>query len=138
MRLFLQLQLPEIVVCPPIGEIDDNARCRDLLRRMEAIEKNLSLQISLSDVSKGESKGMFDEQGTRWLYQLRNLFHQSQRNRRQACLVEDPLKQPHGLLAHGSSRSQQNEIDTINVELLRHFRAGAFQEGLHDRNVPHE
>ena len=68
MSLLLQLQFPEIVVCPAVGQVDDRARGADLDSGLETIQENLTLQISFSDVSKRESKGMFHKECSRWFH----------------------------------------------------------------------
>jgi len=76
MSLLLQLQFPEIVVRPTVGEIDDDARCCDQFGGAQTIQKDLTLQISFSNVSKRESKRMFHEECPRWLHQRSDLLHQ--------------------------------------------------------------
>ncbi len=80
MSLLLELQFAEIVVRPPIGQVEDCAGRMNLLCRVQAIQKNLTLHISFSNVSKRKPKGVFHEQSARWFHQLSDLFHQRQRN----------------------------------------------------------
>ena len=61
---------------PAIGEINNGSASCDLLSRLEAINQDLALQSPLSDVSKGKSEWVLDEQGARGLKLLGNLFHQ--------------------------------------------------------------
>lgn len=75
MRLLLQLQGTEVVVCPAIGKVDDHARSRDLLGGPQAVHQNLTMQITLPNVSEGESKRVLHEQGTGGFHLLRDLLH---------------------------------------------------------------
>jgi len=63
MRFLLQLQFAKVVVRPAVWKVAHGPGRPNLLGGPQAVEKNLSLQIPLAEVSESESERVLDEEG---------------------------------------------------------------------------
>ncbi len=80
------------------------------------------LQLWIMRFSQRVTKRKWHEQGTRWLYLLRDLSQQRNRDCRDTSIFKRTLNQSHGLIAHWSNRRQQHHLNTIHHQFPCYLR----------------
>ncbi len=138
MGLLAQLPLPQVILGPKVGQVDNRSRRLLFGGIAQTIVEDGGVGCAVANITEGQAKGVLYVEGSGRFHLLGHLLDQGQREGRYSLLIQNTLYQPHGLTAHRSRRHQQGQIDLVAVQLGGNLRRNLCQQPFGAWDKPHK